>query len=174
VEVRRVFAISDLHLGGAKPAMMSHAQELATFIDSLPTRLRGDESLELVIAGDFIDFLAVALRGEHEAWTESPGRAVEKLNLAMKGQDALVYKALGDFVRSGHRLTILVGNHDLEMAIPAVQTAFCENLRVSRHQVVFVDDLSENVAVARSLGIQSFQFIDMLTLTKQLEAEQLI
>jgi len=140
VNATRVFVISDLHLGGAKPAMMSHAQELAVFINELPTRLRGDESLELVIAGDFIDFLAVALDDQHEAWTQSSGRAVDKLNHAMRGQDAPVYEALGEFVRSGHRLTILVGNHDLEMALPAVQTAFCENLRVSRHQVVFVDD----------------------------------
>jgi UDP-2,3-diacylglucosamine pyrophosphatase LpxH len=58
----------------------------------------------------------------------------------MCGQDAPVYEALGAFVRSGHRLTIIVGNHDLEMVIPAVQQAFCENLRASRHQIVFVDD----------------------------------
>jgi putative hydrolase of the HAD superfamily len=42
------------------------------------------------------------------------------------------------------------------------------------HQVVFIDDLSENVAAARSLGIQAFQFIDMMTLTRQLEAEGLL
>ena len=42
------------------------------------------------------------------------------------------------------------------------------------HQVVYVDDLSENVAAARSLGMQAFQFIDTLTLTRQLEAEGLL
>jgi HAD superfamily hydrolase (TIGR01509 family) len=40
--------------------------------------------------------------------------------------------------------------------------------------VVFVDDLLENVLAARSVGIQSFQFIDALTLTRELEAEKLI
>jgi UDP-2,3-diacylglucosamine pyrophosphatase LpxH len=136
----RVIVISDLHLGGAIPAMMSHAMELAAFINDLPLRLQGEEALELVIAGDFIDFLAIALNNQHEAWTDSPGRAVDKLNLAMHGQDAPVYKALGGFVQSGHRLTVMVGNHDLEMAIPAVQQAFCENVGVSRHQIIFVDD----------------------------------
>lgn len=136
----RVFVISDLHLGGAKPAMMSHAKDLAIFIKDLPARLRGEEALELVIAGDFIDFLAIALDDQQEAWTPSPERAVGKLKQAMEGQDAPVYEALGGFVRSGHRLTVIVGNHDLEMAIPSVQQAFCEKLRVNRHQVVFVDD----------------------------------
>jgi glucose-1-phosphatase len=42
------------------------------------------------------------------------------------------------------------------------------------HQVVFIDDLSENVAAARSLGMQAFQFIDTLSLTRQLESEGLL
>jgi HAD superfamily hydrolase (TIGR01509 family) len=42
------------------------------------------------------------------------------------------------------------------------------------HQVVFIDDLSENITAARSLGMQAFQFIDTLSLTRQLEAEGLI
>lgn len=42
------------------------------------------------------------------------------------------------------------------------------------HQVVYIDDLSENVAAARSLGMQAFQFIDTLSLTRQLEGEGLL
>jgi UDP-2,3-diacylglucosamine pyrophosphatase LpxH len=140
MQAKRVFVISDLHLGGSEPAMMSHAKDLANFLTELPKQLRGDEKLEVVIAGDSIDFLAIELEGKQEAWTHSPGRAVAKLNLAMRGQDAAVYEALGRFVRSGHELTVIVGNHDLEMAVPSVQQAFCESLRASRHQVVFVDD----------------------------------
>lgn len=140
MRAKRVVVISDLHLGGVEPAMMSHAVELADFLRGLPARLREDESLELVIAGDFIDFLAIALNGVHDAWTPTPGRAVEKLKHAMRGHDSVVYEALSAFVRAGHRLTVIVGNHDLELAIPAVQQAFCENLNVDRHQVVFVDD----------------------------------
>jgi putative hydrolase of the HAD superfamily len=47
-------------------------------------------------------------------------------------------------------------------------------LGTTAQQVVYVDDLSENVAAARSLGMQAFQFIDTLSLTRQLEAEQLL
>lgn len=42
------------------------------------------------------------------------------------------------------------------------------------NQVVFIDDLSENVIAARSLGMQAFQFIDTQSLIRQLEAEQLL
>ncbi len=47
-------------------------------------------------------------------------------------------------------------------------------LGTTAQQVVYIDDLSENVAAARSLGMQAFQFIDTLSLTRQLEAEQLL
>lgn len=40
--------------------------------------------------------------------------------------------------------------------------------------VVFIDDLIENVLAARSVGIQSYQFVDTLKLTRELEAEKLI
>jgi glucose-1-phosphatase len=47
-------------------------------------------------------------------------------------------------------------------------------LGTTAQQVVFIDDLSENVAAARSLGMQAFQFIDTLSLTRLLEAEGLL
>jgi HAD superfamily hydrolase (TIGR01509 family) len=47
-------------------------------------------------------------------------------------------------------------------------------LGTTAQQVVFIDDLSENVAAARSLGMQAFQFIDTLSLTRQLEADGLL
>jgi glucose-1-phosphatase len=47
-------------------------------------------------------------------------------------------------------------------------------LGTTAQQIVFIDDLSENVAAARSLGMQAFQFIDTLSLTRQLEAEGLL
>lgn len=57
---------------------------------------------------------------------------------------------------------------------PEIFRRALDTIGATPHQVVFVDDLSENVAVARSLGIQAFQFIDTLTLTRQLEAERLL
>lgn len=40
--------------------------------------------------------------------------------------------------------------------------------------VVFVDDLMENVAAARSIGIQSYQFIDAEQLRRELKADGLL
>jgi glucose-1-phosphatase len=40
--------------------------------------------------------------------------------------------------------------------------------------VVFIDDLLENVIAARSVGLQAFQFVDVDSLTTQLEAEGLL
>jgi glucose-1-phosphatase len=57
---------------------------------------------------------------------------------------------------------------------PEIFRRALDTIGATPHQVVFVDDLSENVTVARSLGMQAFQFIDTLTLTRQLEAERLL
>lgn len=47
-------------------------------------------------------------------------------------------------------------------------------LGTTASQVVFIDDLSENVAAARSLGMQAFQFIDAPSLARQLTREELL
>ncbi|HEV7763844.1 MAG TPA: HAD family phosphatase [Thermoanaerobaculia bacterium] len=57
---------------------------------------------------------------------------------------------------------------------PEIFRRALDTIGATPRQVVFIDDLSENVAAARSLGMQAFQFIDTLTLTRQLEAEQLL
>lgn len=57
---------------------------------------------------------------------------------------------------------------------PEIFRRALDTIGATAPQVVFIDDLSENVNAARSLGIQAFQFIDTLTLTRQLEAERLL
>ncbi|MFL6248111.1 MAG: HAD family hydrolase [Thermoanaerobaculia bacterium] len=57
---------------------------------------------------------------------------------------------------------------------PEIFRRALDTLGALAHQVVFIDDLSENVTAARSLGMQAFQFIDTLSLTRQLEAEGLL
>jgi putative hydrolase of the HAD superfamily len=41
-------------------------------------------------------------------------------------------------------------------------------------QVVFIDDLLENVNAARSIGMNAYQFIDMVTLARELERDGLL
>ncbi|MCB9741926.1 MAG: metallophosphoesterase [Alphaproteobacteria bacterium] len=132
--------ISDLHLGGASPQMMSTPQRLADFIDRLSAP--DDDTLELVINGDFVDFLAMPqANGElGVAWTPDPHEACAKLVATMGGQPAPVFDALGRHLVKGHLLTIILGNHDVELGLPQVQDALLRRIGGDRHRVHFVDD----------------------------------
>jgi UDP-2,3-diacylglucosamine pyrophosphatase LpxH len=121
----RLAVISDLHLGGEPPTMNSRPERLVRFLDGLPSLARNDEDLHLVIAGDFVDFLAIP---PWEPFTADPGAAVDKLRRTMAGPFAGVFDALGRFAAAGHRITVLLGNHDLELALPPVQDALLSRL----------------------------------------------
>src|SRR5512146_815115 len=97
----RVIVISDLHLGGDPPRMMSRPGALASFIDRLSAQR--DEDLELVIPGDSVDFLALP---PHASFTPEPAEACRKLDRVMSAPSpfAPVFDALGRFVDEGHRL----------------------------------------------------------------------
>ena len=117
--------------------MMSQPTRLAAFIAQLPQRLRPDEQLELVLAGDIIDFLAMP---PYQSWTPDPRAAQAKCTQAMQGPGAPVFQTLAGHVAAGHRLTLLLGNHDVELALPSVQTAVLQGLSASPYEVRFIDD----------------------------------
>ena len=121
MKAKRVIVISDLHLGGEASPMMSCPEILAEFLRGLAGHCESDEELELVIAGDFVDFLAVA---PYSAWTPEPELACEKLQKVMESQHfGPIFEALREHVQK-HPLHILLGNHDVELALPPVQEAF--------------------------------------------------
>ncbi len=132
-----VYVISDLHLGGQMPTMMSRPESLAAFIHTLPDRVVQEERLELVIAGDFLDFLAIP---PLSSWTPDPIVAAKKIDDTISGPQKPVFAALRRHVSQGHRLTIVVGNHDVELVLPSAQAAFLNALGADLHQVLFVDD----------------------------------
>src|SRR5690554_6052527 len=135
---QRVFVISDLHLGGESPSMMSKPEQLAEFIRGLSERLSNNDTGELVIAGDFIDFLAVE---DFKRWTPDPDEAVAKLRETTEKPSpfAPIFDALSELLASVsiQRLVILIGNHDTELTIPQVQAALVARLQTSPHQVHF-------------------------------------
>lgn len=134
----RVIVISDLHLGGGNRPMMSRPARLACFLEVLALEPSGESCRELVIAGDFIDFLAIE---PWSSWTPEDDKALTKLQGTMDDERFRpIFDALSQIVRSGWKLTILLGNHDLEMALPAVQNALLTRLVADPHQVCFVDD----------------------------------
>ncbi len=136
--MQRCIVISDLHLGGNPPYMMSQPEALGIFISQLPQRCQAGDTLELVINGDFIDFLAIP---DFSAWTHDQKLAVRKLRQVMdKEPFNVVFDALKSYLTQGHHLTIILGNHDLELGLPQVQQALLERLGSNGRNVWFVDD----------------------------------
>jgi UDP-2,3-diacylglucosamine pyrophosphatase LpxH len=85
--------------------------------------------VELVINGDFVDFLA----HEHdvpERWLPfayEEGKALAAFRAIVTGPDKPVFEALAAFVKK-HRLTIMLGNHDLELCLPEVREELLRTL----------------------------------------------
>lgn len=124
---KKIFVISDLHLGGDKGFQMCSQQDsLASFILWLTgeNERESDVEFNLVLAGDIIDFLA---EGPWSSFTESEEDALTKLEKVLKNFRA-VWDALRGYVASGAALTILLGNHDVEMSLPKVRRRLLKEL----------------------------------------------
>lgn len=131
---RTLFVISDLHVGGATGTpenprgfrMCTRPQALCDFLDYIPTQTAPGTACELVINGDFIDFLSE----EFPKNTFYPFLPEEKALLAFHNivaREKAFFDALEKFA-SQHRLTILLGNHDVELAHPKVTAALVARL----------------------------------------------
>jgi UDP-2,3-diacylglucosamine pyrophosphatase LpxH len=92
-------------------------------------------ALELIINGDLVDFLAER-DPDPQPWvpfTPDPAAASRKLQ-AIAGRDADFFNSLKEFLARGHRLTILLGNHDIELALPQVRATLEQLLGVDGRQ----------------------------------------
>jgi UDP-2,3-diacylglucosamine pyrophosphatase LpxH len=130
--MRDVFVISDLHIGGSYSAdgngrkrgfrLCTHVDSLTRYVSAIARR-SAENRAELVINGDLVDFLAEE-GGAGPRWTPfvtDEGEACRRLDRIVE-RDAAFFEALRDLLRRGHRLTILLGNHDIELALPAVRS----------------------------------------------------
>ena len=140
---RSVYIISDLHLGGVYGRagaandrgfrICTHVQALADFVNGI-VKDAGESKVELIINGDMVDFLAE--RNDTEPhfvpFTSNPVEASAKL-AAIAGRDKPFFDSLTNLLNHNHRLTILMGNHDIEMAMPAVRRELREILGVKPH-----------------------------------------
>lgn len=126
---RQVYIISDLHLGGAAPAtsdvedrgfrINTHVDQLVAFVQAIAAK---PAPVGLIINGDTVDFLAErnAAPPYWTPFTSDPNLAAQKLE-AIVSRDQAFFSALGNFLERGHSLTILLGNHDVELAFPLVR-----------------------------------------------------
>lgn len=146
---RSVYVISDLHLGGAYPdpkrpgdrgfRICTHSADVATFIGRL-TAKPVEPAVELVINGDLVDFLAESDGGSTwSPFTMDPAVAVRKFQ-AIAGRDPNIFSALKDFLAKGHKLVLLLGNHDIELSLPAVRQALVELIGARGRNFVFLYD----------------------------------
>ena len=148
---RQVFVISDLHLGGVYPLpddpssrgfrICTHAPAIAEFVRGLINKTPG-VTTELVVNGDMVDFLAEVSDGDKEwvPFIPDPERAIEKLH-AITGRDQEVFDAFGEFLEAGHRMVMLLGNHDVELCFPGVRAALREIIGVKgHHDFEFIHD----------------------------------
>ena len=129
---KRVYVISDLHLGGAPGqtkedrgfGMCTHEEELKEFIDAITREQKPDFQVELVINGDMIDFLAEddPKPGDWTPFKDTPELA-KKVFSQITGRTKVrhVIDSLKELLGAGGELTILLGNHDVELSLQSVR-----------------------------------------------------
>jgi UDP-2,3-diacylglucosamine pyrophosphatase LpxH len=116
-----LYVVSDIHMGGDKGfQIFSRGRRLGTFIRHVGAQ-RPAETVGLVLNGDIIDSLAdVDLRDYVTLDGETAIRMIERI--AKDDAFSPVWDALADFVKLPRRhLAIVVGNHDIELALPIVE-----------------------------------------------------
>ncbi len=127
-EYQAVYVVSDLHLGGfsAKDEAgrtrnyrtFRETAALRELIGALARTPDAKAPIALVLNGDIVDFLA-----DEEPRHFDPVHALSKLDRAVKDpEQGDVWSALATFVASGRGdLVLVLGNHDLELALPEPQ-----------------------------------------------------
>ena len=132
----QMFVVSDLHLGGepGKDGRIgfqicppSTQALMARFFSRLPAP-SADGDVRLVLAGDIVDFLA---EREFQAFTSGDRDASVKLEQIMK-RTAGIWDALASFVKRGGALTLLLGNHDIELSLPQPRRTLLSRLGEGR------------------------------------------
>jgi UDP-2,3-diacylglucosamine pyrophosphatase LpxH len=143
------FILSDLHLGAGYADQDNQLedfiadQELVNFLHTIQHECDREQlEVELIINGDFFEFLQVpavehynpAETYPREAYLDSSEQAsVQRLNLIVRGHPE-VFDALSDFMYVEHpqrRITIIKGNHDVNLFWPRVKSRLREILGAS-------------------------------------------
>lgn len=156
--LKRVYVISDLHIGGdyADGAesgsrgfrICTHVDTLVTFVRSL-IRSANPQGTELVINGDLVDFLAEKrdvrdpasgeVRVGWQPLIDNPSQAAAILRRIID-RDKAFFVALKDMLAAGSRLTITLGNHDVELSFPALRRVLEDELDAGGKRFSFIYD----------------------------------
>ncbi len=137
-----LIVISDLHIGGKHSGesgdrgfrINTHVDALIRFIDEIGERARvTGRRTELVINGDFIDFLAeeVPTNARRRSFIDDQGEAVATFD-AIAARERVFFEALHALLAGGVALTVILGNHDIELSLPAVRERLATLLGAGR------------------------------------------
>lgn len=156
--------ISDLHLTEEEPVNPKYPlwkkyktreffydDELCYFLKEIEEKANGDK-VELVLNGDIFDFDSVVTVPNQPtfrvSWLEQK-RGLEpkaeksrfKIQKILSDHDVFV-EGLSAFIRAGHRVVFVIGNHDLELHFPEVQEEIRRRLNLTAYEqerVLFVE-----------------------------------
>ena len=156
---KRLYVISDLHLGGEYGDVASgdrgfrictHVRELSSFVRAITARaVRTSVDTELVINGDLVDFLAEMrevrdpISGETtlgwQPFVDNPSTAVGLFKRIVQ-RDRDFFAALRELLAAGLRLTITLGNHDVELGFSAVRQYLADLLEAEGRRFSIIYD----------------------------------
>jgi UDP-2,3-diacylglucosamine pyrophosphatase LpxH len=145
-----MFVVSDLHLGGRPPdpatgdlgfQMCSETgrRRLDAWVGWCTQQLSSERRAEIVIAGDIVDFLA---EEPFAPFTADDAAAAKKLDTILERTRPL-WDRLAAFVAAGGELTLMLGNHDVELSLPGPRRLLLDRLgrgSAPRFAVDFLDD----------------------------------
>lgn len=120
-----LYVISDIHLGGEKTGkgdfqIFKYGKRLAGFIKEITTT-RPSDQVALVLNGDIFDSLAEEQVSGYVALNEAEARKMME-RIFRDASFKLVGDALKVFLATPNRyLIFVIGNHDIELALPVVQ-----------------------------------------------------
>jgi UDP-2,3-diacylglucosamine pyrophosphatase LpxH len=149
-EIANILIVSDLHFGeellpGASAercrAVAVGAQAFREFLRYHAVRRHGGRPWRLVIAGDLFDFMSVMVPGS----PEMPARTADERRLGLGRGTFPGVRRLADicvnhralladmvaFAAAGHRIDIIVGNHDVELLEPEVVAELARQLKAA-------------------------------------------
>ncbi|NDG85072.1 MAG: hypothetical protein EBX52_08555, partial [Proteobacteria bacterium] len=148
--------LSDIHLADAElgvpgKSLWKRYKRPKFFIDQSFRRLldhiqgeAGDEPVELVLNGDIFDFDSVMRlplhTSLHLSWLEKkrglhPEEEKSRFKMEVILQDHPVFvMALGEFIRRGHTVVFVIGNHDMELHWPLVQREVLKSLHLTEEE----------------------------------------
>ena len=115
--------ISDLHLGGEEDFQIFRCHDELVGLLDLLCHKPSERRVALVINGDFVDFLA-----EETPRYFDPHEAVEKLRTIFERFDRVRDALCRYTATENHHLVIVLGNHDIEFALPDTREFLVETL----------------------------------------------